>query len=266
VHRAPIGDIDLEYEIRGTGEPVVLVHAGVCAGFFTPLMDEPALRGHRLIRYHRAGYAGSGHVDGALSLGEQAAQCRLLMRHLDVTRAHIVGHSSGANIALQLALDHPDAVRSLALLEPALLAVPTGPFAAEAMHRYRAGDMAAAIDVWMSGVGGPDYRSALDRAMPGAADRAATDADTFFGQELPAVREWTFGADDAGRIRTPTLVVLGECSDDVSPAFRLRHELLLDWLPAAEPYILAGANHLLHVQNPTGMAEGLARFFARHAP
>jgi pimeloyl-ACP methyl ester carboxylesterase len=264
VHRAPIGDIALEYEIRGNGEPVVLIHAGVCAGFFVPLVDEPALSGYRLIRYHRAGYAGSGHVDGALSLREQATHCRRLMRHLGVARAHVVGHSSGATIALQFALDHPDAVRTLALLEPALLAVPSGAFAAEAMRHYGAGDLSAAVDVWMRGVGGPDYRSALDRAVPGAVDRAATDADTFFGQELPAVREWTFGPDEAARIRSPTLLVLGARSDDVSPAFRRRHELLLDWLPAAEPFVLADANHLLQVQNPAGMAGHLARFFARH--
>jgi pimeloyl-ACP methyl ester carboxylesterase len=43
-----------------------------------------------------------------------------LLRELAIERAHIVGHSSGGLIALQLALDHPELVRSLALLEPAL--------------------------------------------------------------------------------------------------------------------------------------------------
>jgi hypothetical protein len=35
--------VELEHEIRGTGEPVVLVHAGICAEWFKPLMEEPAL-------------------------------------------------------------------------------------------------------------------------------------------------------------------------------------------------------------------------------
>jgi 3-oxoadipate enol-lactonase len=262
--RAQIDDIELEYEVRGAGEPVVLIHAGVCAGFFAPLMDQPALDDHALIRYHRVGYAGSGHLDGPVSLRRQAAHCWLVMRHLGIAQAHIVGHSSGANIALQFALDYPAAVRSLALLETALLAVPTGPFAAAAMARYRDNDKAAAVDTWMTGVAGPDYRSALERAVPGAMDRAVADADTFFGQELPAVREWTFGPDEARRIAKPSLVVLGARSQDVSPAFGQRHELLLTWLPQCEPFVLAGATHLLQVHNPIGMAEGLARFFARH--
>jgi pimeloyl-ACP methyl ester carboxylesterase len=40
--------------------------------------------------------------------------------------------------------------------------------------------------------------------------------------------------------------------------------MLLTWLPNAEPFVLPGATHLLHVENPRGMAERLAAFFARH--
>jgi len=40
--------VGLAYEVRGHGEPVVLIHAGVCADFFAPLMDEPALSRYRV--------------------------------------------------------------------------------------------------------------------------------------------------------------------------------------------------------------------------
>jgi pimeloyl-ACP methyl ester carboxylesterase len=40
--------------------------------------------------------------------------------------------------------------------------------------------------------------------------------------------------------------------------------LLLSWLPNVEAFDLPAATHLLHVQNPDGMAEALAAFFARH--
>jgi hypothetical protein len=42
------------------------------------------------------------------------------------------------------------------------------------------------------------------------------------------------------------------------------HGAFADALPAAEPLVLAGATHLLHLQNPAGMAAGLAGFFGRH--
>ena len=46
--------------------------------------------------------------------------------------------------------------------------------------------------------------------------------------------------------------------------FPERQELLLSWLPSAESFELPGATHLLHVENPRGMADALASFFARH--
>lgn len=257
--------ISLEVEDRGVGEPVVLIHGGVCADWFKGLRDEAALAGsYRVIRYHRAGYAGSDRVAGALTIQQQAGHCRSLLRHLGIARAHLVGHSSSAAIALQLALDHPDAVHSLALLETALLAVPSGPFAGEAMRAFLDGDRAAAVDIWLHGVCGQDYRTVMDEVLPGAADRAVSDAETFFGQELPALREWSFDRSHAERITQPVLLVLGARSGEVSAAFGQRHELLLAWLPCAESFVLPDATHLLHVQNPAGMAGGLARFLAAH--
>ena len=41
--RATLEGIELEYEIRGAGEPVVLVHAGLVAEWFQPLLQEQAL-------------------------------------------------------------------------------------------------------------------------------------------------------------------------------------------------------------------------------
>jgi pimeloyl-ACP methyl ester carboxylesterase len=267
--RAALGAIELEYETRGAGEPVVLIHPGHFADWFTPLLDEPALIGHyRVIAYHRVGAAGSSRVPGPVSLAQHAAHCRSLLRHLGIERAHVVGHSSSGNVALQLALDAPAAVHSLAILEPALFSVPSAQtsraFVGEAARRYRAGDKAGAIDTFLRGTCGPGYRSDLDRALPGAFDQHVADADTFFGQELPALQQWSFTREDARRIRQPVLAVIGARSQELDPIWGERQALLLSWLPNVEPFVLPGATHLLQVQNPRGMAEGLAAFFARH--
>ena len=263
LNRAILDGIELEYEVRGVGEPVILVHAGVFAEWFEPLMNEQALTGrYRVVRYPRAGYASSSRVKGAVSIADHAAHLRALMRHLGIERAHIVGHSSSANIVLQFALDAPDMVQSLALLEPALLAVPSPPQIPRAVELYRLGDKAGAVDIFLRGTCGPDYRAPLEKAVPGAFEKAVANADTFFGQELPALRQWSFGPEEARRITRPTLAVLGAKS---APVFRKRQELLLAWLPKVEAFTLSDATHLLHVENPRGMAEGLAAFFARHA-
>jgi pimeloyl-ACP methyl ester carboxylesterase len=269
MERAPIDGIELEYEVRGTGEPVVLMHGGVCADFFRPLLEQPALGDrHSLISYHRTGYAGSGRLPGAVSFARQAAHCLALMRHLGIVRAHVVGHSSSASMALQLALDAPDAVHSLALLEPARPAAPTAlhremvrTVVEPALERHAVGDKAGAVDTWMRGVCGPDYGAVLEQALPGAFNQAVVDADTFFGQELPAVMQWSFGREEAARVAQPALAVLGENSN---PIFRERCDLLLAWLPNVESFELPEATHLLQVQNPRRLAEALAAFFARH--
>src|SRR5205807_1605086 len=115
--------------------------------------------------------AGSTHPDRPLSIAEQAADCRALMGALGIDRAHVVGHSFGGLIALQLALDAPAVVYSLVLLEPALLAVPSLPLFLAAMGpvvgSYQAGDKAGAVDAFLRTVVGPDYRTGLDEVIPG---------------------------------------------------------------------------------------------------
>ena len=270
IDRAAVAGVELDYELGGAGEPVVLVHAGVCADFFRPLLEQEALTAsHMVVSYHRAGYAGSTRVPGALSLADQARHCAALMRRLEIERAHVVGHSSGVSIALQLALDAPELVASLVLMDPAR---PTAKSALQeqqltqvvgpALELYRRGDRAAAIASWMEGVCGPDWAGPLERALPGAVKQAVADADTFFGQEIPAIVEWSFGPEEAARITQPVLAVLGENS---RPIFRERRDLLMGWLRDVESYVLPGATHLLQVENPGPLATALTGFLARHA-
>ena len=110
------------------------IHGALIADAFAPLLAEPVLTTrYRLIHYHRRGYAGSTNPTGPVSIAQEAADCRALLRHLGVERAHVAGHSLGGAIALQLALDAPEAVHSLVLLEPGLFDVPSGALLAEAL-------------------------------------------------------------------------------------------------------------------------------------
>jgi pimeloyl-ACP methyl ester carboxylesterase len=267
--RATLGDTELEYQVHGSGEPVVFIHPGIYADWFTPLLSQPILTTrYRLVHYHRAGCAGSSRLAGPVSLGQHAAHCRSLMRVLGIERAHIVGHSSSGNVALQLALDTPDVVHSLAILEPALHSVPSvqtsRAFVATAVQLYRANNRPQAIDTFLRGVCGPGYREVLDRMLPGAFDQHVADADTFFEQEMPALQQWSFRQDDARRILQPVLAVVSTGSLDLDPIWGERHQLLLDWLPNVESFVLPDATHLLQIENPFGMADGLAAFFVRH--
>ena len=247
----------------------MLIHWGLCAAWGEPLMREPVLADRfRLLRHHRAGFAGIGPPPGPVTMAAHTEHCALLMSELGIGRAHVVGHSSSAVIALQLAYDFPDAVASLVLMEPARPVPPTPDQAAfvrevvaPAIGHFRAGDPVGAVDAFARGVFGPEYREPLERGLPGAFEQAVADAGAFFAQELPALQQWEFSAEHARRITQPVLAVRGECS---VPTFAGRLALLESWLPDSRPFELPGATHLLHVQEPGAMASALAAFFARH--
>lgn len=266
MERADVNGVTLEYEMHGSGEPVVFIHGALMGDTYASMMSEPSLNGFRLIRYHRRGLAGSSRPDGPLPVSGHAADCLGLLRKLNAVPAHVVGHSSGGVIALQLALDAPEAVRSLTLLEPALLEVPSGAAFFEAVgpavQMYEAGDKAGAVDTFLRAACGKDYRRAVEAQMPGALEQAAADADAFFTGELAAVGEWTFSRESATGITQPVLSVLGANSDAVIglPLFGEIHTRVLEWFPNATPFVLSRAAHLLQVENPHDMAEGVAAF------
>src|SRR5215207_8684047 len=123
---AKVNGVELEYEVVGSGEPVLLI-SPVLADGFLPLLAEPALADrYQLIRYHKRGWVGSTHTLPPVGVATHAADAAGLLEHLGVRRAHVAGHSTGAVVAAQLALDTPEAVHSLILLEPMMLSVPSG--------------------------------------------------------------------------------------------------------------------------------------------
>ena len=124
---------DLEYEERGEGPVVYLVHAGVHSSWFAPLFAAPGLDRFRVIRPIRPGYGRSPAPTERASLAAQARSCGELLRRLGVGRAYWVGHSSSCCIGLQLALDAADLVAGLVLFEPAK---PSGPVRAAHASTY----------------------------------------------------------------------------------------------------------------------------------
>jgi len=264
---ANVNGVSLEYEVRGEGEPILLIHGASVAETFAPLMKEPALSRFRLIRYHRRGYAGSAHPGRVTNFFEHAADAVALLDALGVKKAHVAGHSYGGLTALRLALDSPAHVHTLMLLEPPMLATPLGQAffegpMAPVVAAYRSGEKQRAADLFRDAVGGPNAARALaERLGPGARDQAGRDADSLFGNEFPEVAKGLFTEADAARIRMPALSLVGEKSD---PLFRQSHPLLMKWLPNVESLEIPRAAHFLQVEEPQAVAEGMAAFAAKH--
>lgn len=268
MERIPVNGGTLEGESLGSGEPVLLIHGSVLSYNWVPLLKEKALASkYRLINYHRRGFAGSVHHTGPFSLANQAEDARAVLKHFAIERAHVVGHSYGGSTALQLALDAPEMVHSLALLDPGILHLtPAGPAFLENLAALGAlletNDRATVIDQFMQMAVGEGYRPKLDRTLPtGWFEQAVADSDTFFQVEVPAILAWDFSRDAAKRINVPTLSVLGAES---GPDFREIDAVIKECWPETEAYVLPNATHGLQYMNPGDMAPALAAFFGRH--
>lgn len=263
MERARVNGVELEYELKGTGEPVLLIHGSHLAGSFVPLLAQPSMRdGYMLIRYHRRGFYDSAPATGPVSFSDQAADADALLKHLGVQSAHVVGHSYGGAIALQLALDAPERVHSLCLLEPAVLSVPRGKVVFElvavAKRLYDQGNWEAAEDFFL---GTPKERADIARNIPGGLDQALRDMDTYFTVEVPAHEEWQFHSAEGTQIKCPTLYMLG---GETARVYVEVNDYIKQWMPQTETVVLPGASHLLHIQEPAGAALLLRNFFGRH--
>jgi pimeloyl-ACP methyl ester carboxylesterase len=159
-------------------------------------------------------------------------------------------------------------VHTVTLLEPSLIAVPSlGAFFKQvepALEAYAGGDHAGALAIFMSAVSGVEWargRALLEQRIPGAAEQALRDADTFFGIELPALTEWTFGTEQAAGLDRPVLSVVG---GDTQPVWVEVAAFLRSALPQVEECTIDGAGHLLQIQRPEPVARAMAEFLGRH--
>jgi len=259
-----VDDAKIEYEVQGTGEPVLLIHLSLIVdGLAHPLQPELKSR-FRLIHYHRRGWMASSRGRATLTIPRLAADAAALLRHLDVKQAHVVGHSMGALVALQLGANDTQLVHSLALLEPPLRFGSIGKESYERvivpmLNAYHSGDKRTAVEIFSSAVFGANWHFFVDRAVPDGIERAIMDVGTFI-EEQPAIDAWQFGSSEAAAIKQPVLSVLGTRS---LPLAKKSREMLHSWFPQIEDLDL-NTTHLLQIEDPKGMAHGLLEFFARH--
>ena len=266
MERLQVDGGELEYETAGTGEPLVLIHGGIIGDASAPLLREASLTGrYQVTNYHRRGFLGSSSAPRPFSIAGQAADALAVIGKVAGGRAHVAGYSFGGPVAVQLIMDAPEAVHSLAILEMGLNVPSAAAFAAQtapARALYGSGDKSGTVDAFLSARIGSGYRASINRTLaPGWFDAAVADLDTAFEVEGPALAQWQFTPEMAQRITQPVLAVLGADSNLLS---RESDALLRQLVPHAEPFVLQGASHGLHLQNPGGMAEVLAAFLARH--
>jgi pimeloyl-ACP methyl ester carboxylesterase len=251
----------LEVLDLGDGAPVLMIQTGLTADELLPLALQPDLAGHRRLVLHRRGYAGSAPPHDPPSVAAEADDCVALLDGLGLDRAHVLGYSYSAAVALDLAVAHPDRVTSLVVIEPPpsvtehradFLAV-----VSDLLDVRRAQGVGAALDAFLALQAPPEWWAALEQVAPDARSQVTRDAATFLDADLPALLAWTFTDADAAGVHCPVLHVGGDTSGPWWAAVRRQ---VLAWFPDAGDVVVPGADHGLAVTHAGAVAAALRRF------
>ena len=114
-----VDDAELYYEVHGDGSPMIMLHGGVTPSemFGAPLAE--MAKAHKVIALHARGHGLSRDGSQPWSYEIFADDVAALMDHLGIGKASVMGYSSGALVALQTAIRHPQLVDKLVVVSTA---------------------------------------------------------------------------------------------------------------------------------------------------
>src|SRR5437868_7018373 len=112
----PVGEVELDYERSGEGPPLLAIMgmSGTALHWGEPFLRE-LRRDFDVITYDHRGVGASSRLEGPVTIRQLADDAAELLSALELGSVHVLGVSMGGMIAQELALAHPERVRTLAL-------------------------------------------------------------------------------------------------------------------------------------------------------
>jgi pimeloyl-ACP methyl ester carboxylesterase len=108
--------INLYYEIHGEGQPLVLIHGLGSSTRDWEYQVQEFSKAYKVITFDLRGHGQSDKPAGPYSMSMFAADTIGLLRGLGIDRAHVVGLSLGGGVAFQLAVDAPQMLKTLTIV------------------------------------------------------------------------------------------------------------------------------------------------------
>jgi len=205
------------YVDLGSGPPVVLIHGSISDYREWSTQMEALAKHYRVIAYSRRYHWPNSPPgkDADATIPRQAEDLAAIIKSLGVAPANIVGHSYGGTVALFLALQHPELVRTLVLLEPPVPGALVGTPENEKVVKERQAVRDEMKQAFVSGDAEHVVRTYLARVAPGEFDQASPVTRSIYLANVSAFRlDFTsprpaLTCEDLQRIAAPTLVLTG---------------------------------------------------------
>ena len=122
-HFATIDGVRLHYQDKGAGTPLVLVHGFSSSTYSWKDVFEPLAKNYRVIAVDLKGFGFSGKPDGDYTRRAQAVLVAHLLDYLKIEKAWLAGNSMGGEVSLNFALQNPQRVAGLILIDSAGVSV-----------------------------------------------------------------------------------------------------------------------------------------------
>jgi pimeloyl-ACP methyl ester carboxylesterase len=256
-----LNGIELYHELHGDGPPLLLV-AGLASDSqsWLPVRDALAAR-FRLVLPDNRGCGRTKPQDAPLSVPQMADDCATLLDTLGIPRAHVLGHSMGGMIALELAARHPDRVERLVL---------AGTGAVTARTATVMGDLAAARETgmpqelwfrllfpWLFRPKFFEYPETVAEAARLSAAYPYPQSDAAFRAQYEASRAYRRHVEAAAAVRAPTLVLNAALDLLMTPADADR---TFSGIAQRRSAVIDGAAHSMHWDRPEDFVREVVAF------
>ncbi len=206
----------IHYEVAGQGEAVVLLNGGMMSSFAWQPIAQELEKSHRVVRLDFRGQLRSPGTPPP-TLAGHAADVVGVLDALGIEKAHLVGTSFGALVALVLAADYPDRVSSLVAMTVTVRMSPemdagTRRLRGLAQETLAGGDGGKILDVVVPATYSPEWIAANEANLALRRVQVAALPRTWFSglDGLLGALEEVDLTDRLAKIRAPTVVVAAE--------------------------------------------------------
>jgi len=256
-----LNGIDLYYEVHGKGAPLMLI-AGLASDSqsWQPIIEDLSRR-YMVITPDNRGVGRTTPGDVEISIRQMADDCFGLIRHLELTSVHVLGHSMGGFVALDLAIRTPDGVNKLILAGTSSSNSPRN----NALFSDWATCLETGMDagLWFRNIFYWIFSSRFfeDTAAVKEAVRLATEYPYLqnaaaFRNQVKAIA--TFDAKKTlSGICSKSLVISGKEDLLFPPALGAA---LAGAIPGARPCIIDNAAHSIHIEQPQAFTDCVLDF------